>query len=101
MNKRSLGALIALNLVLLVALVVVGLTPQPAAAQFAARGDYMMIAGAVAGREAQASVYIIERNTQRMLALMFRSSDNQFEVIAGRDVAGDVLGGGGSGGGRR
>ncbi len=81
MNKQSLGALIALNVVLVVALALVGLSPQPAAAQAFVRPQYAMISGAVPGR-VEAAIYIVELNSARVAAVIFRSSDNTFEVQA-------------------
>ena len=91
MNKRSLGALIVLNLVLVVAIAVVSLSPQPAAAQLGGINDYVMIAGQVSDRNNQNVVYIVQTNTQRMIAVIFNSSNNTFDVIAGRDLANDAL----------
>ncbi len=89
MNRRSLGALIALNLVLVIALAMVSLTAQPAAAQFGGGSDYIMISGQVTGRQSQNVVYVVETNSARMIALFFNSANNQLSVIAGRDLGRD------------
>ncbi|MCX5658286.1 MAG: hypothetical protein NTW19_01020 [Planctomycetota bacterium] len=81
MNRQTLGALVALNLVLVLALAIVGFTPQPAAAQNFVRPQYMMIAGEVPGR-VEATIYVIELASSRVAAIIFRSSDNRFEVLA-------------------
>ncbi len=96
MNRRSLGALIALNLVLVIALAMVSLTAQPAAAQFGGGSDYIMISGRVTGRQSQNVVYVVETNSARMIALFFNSANNQLSVIGGRDLGRDsrVTGGG-------
>ena len=90
MNRRSLGALVALNVVLVVAVAVVSLTPPPASAQLMAGNNYVMIAGEAVGRTSQNVVYIVQTNTQRMIAVMFNSSNNTFETVAGRDLARDT-----------
>lgn len=81
MNRQTLGALVALNLVLVLALAVVGMTPQPAAAQNFVRPQYMMISGDVPGR-VEATIYVVELSTSRVAAIIFRSADNRFEVLA-------------------
>jgi hypothetical protein len=102
MNKRSLGALIVLNLMLLAAVVVVNLTPAPAAAQGlgGGRGNYIMIAGSVPGRSNQSAVYVVELNSARMMVVFFNASTNSFEFVAGRDVYNDARNVSGGGGGR-
>ena len=94
MNRRSLGALIALNLALTAALALVTLsTPAPAQAQLGAmRAQYTMIAGAASGRDNQQMIYIIEINTGRVMAAFFNTANNQVEVMATRDLGGDVGG---------
>jgi hypothetical protein len=95
-NVRSLGALITLNVVLLVALVLVALTDTPPVrAQGLGRGltQYTMISGrSRTGREDVAVVYIIELNTSRVAALMFDSRTNQMEIVAGRAIGDDFAG---------
>jgi hypothetical protein len=92
MNRRSLGALIALNLALSAALALITLaSPSPAEAQLGGpRPQYTMIAGAATGRDNQAMIYIIETTTGRVLATFFNSANNRFEVMASRDVSGDL-----------
>lgn len=95
MVNRSLGALIALNVVLVVALAVVHLTSPPVNAQaFGGAGDYAMLAGSVKGRTQQDIVYIVELTTARMVAVMFNSNTNELEVLAARDVTRDTQAGG-------
>ncbi len=90
MNRKTLGALIALNAVLLAGLAAVCLTPKPAQAQGFAGSSYLMIAGDVTGREQQAAIYVIDVNTGQILSLMFNGSTNQWEAIAYKDVKGDL-----------
>jgi len=90
MNKRSLGILVALNALLLIGLAVVGLTSQPAVAQFGMRGDYAMIAGQVTGRDDQAAIYVLELKSQKMIALMFDSRNKKLQTLAGRVVGNDI-----------
>lgn len=92
MTKRTLGALVVLNAVLLAALAVVTVPTQDAHAQFAAR-NYVMIAGEVVGRESQHAVYILEQNSARMIALFFNSANNTVQFLAGRDLGADSGGG--------
>ncbi len=81
MNRKTLRALLALNVVLLVALVLVGFTPQPAQGQFASRSEYIMVAGKVVGRKQQSAVYILDLATARIAAVMYNSSSDKFEEI--------------------
>jgi len=95
MNKRSLGALVVLNLVLVIALAVVSLSPQPAEAQFGGGSNYIMIAGEITGRTNQNAVYIVETQSARMISVLFNSSNKTFQVIAGCDLAADARAAGG------
>lgn len=90
MNKRSLAGLILINAVLLASLVVTAFSPAPAQAQFGSGGQYLMIAGEVVGRDAQAAVYIVELQSGRVAAVMFNGSNKTLEVIAGRNVSEDA-----------
>ena len=93
--KRALSALIALNVVLLLALAVVNLLPTEAQAQgLAPGGDYIMIAGQVKGRNQQDAVYIVELRSAQVAAVMYNSNSDQLEVIATRDLTNDVGAGG-------
>lgn len=91
MNKRSLGALVALNVCLLVALVMVSLTPEKAEAQIGG-SSYIMIAGQVVGRQNENAVYIIETSTARMVSILFNGGNKKLEVIAGRELRDDFRG---------
>lgn len=92
MNMRSLGALVALNLVLLAALMATVLMPSKAEAQLGAlaKPQYLMVAGDVTGRRQQAAVYVIETNTAKMAAIFFNSGTNRIEVVGGREIGPDV-----------
>jgi hypothetical protein len=87
--------LAALNLALFVGLVVVALSPTPAAAQFVPRGEFAMISGLTTGRTNQKVVYVVDVKNARMIALIFRSSDNTFELVGSRDIGTDAAGAGG------
>ncbi len=85
MNRKTLRVLAVLNVVLLIALGVVGLSPTPAQAQLA-RAEYLMLSGDVLGRTQQAMVYIVDLASNRIAAVIFNSSNNKFEVVAGVDL---------------
>jgi hypothetical protein len=90
MNKRSLGALVALNIALLVALAVVALVPQPAAAQAGfVRSQYITVAGDASGRQEQA-IYVIEINTGKIAALIYNSGNKSLDAIDGRSILDDL-----------
>ena len=65
MNKQSLGALVALNIVLLVALVMVSVAPEPAYGQLR-RAEYIMVSGNVTGR---GHVLFAHKNINRFIRL--------------------------------
>ena len=91
MNRKTLGALIALNSVLLAGLAAVCLSPKPAQAQGGFAGsNYLMISGDVQGRESQASIYVIDVNTGQILTVMFNGSNKQWEVYGVKDVKADL-----------
>lgn len=93
MNQRSLAALVTLNVILLAGLVVTAFTPRDAEAQFGGAHSYLMVSGEVVGREQQAGVYIIDRQTAEVIALFYRSADNAVEYIAYRNIANDIRAG--------
>jgi hypothetical protein len=102
MNRKSLPALVALNVVLLIAVVLITLTPQPVQAQFG-RSSFLMISGEVVGQRQRNVVYIIDTSTAKMITVMFNSANDKLEIIAGRDLAQDFKGplqNGGKRGGR-
>jgi len=87
-RKRTLAGLLALNACLIVALGVASFIPEPAEAQLGGGGgEYMMVAGAVKGRNQQSGIYVLELRTQRMLGLFFNSNSDQFELIGGQDLS--------------
>lgn len=94
MTKRTLSMLVLINAVLLAA-VSAALWPQPAQAQLGIGGQYQMIAGEVTGRNDQAAIWIIDRRTQRIAALLFNGANQKLDVIAGREITNDVTGGAG------
>jgi len=100
MNRKSLGALVALNAVLLMALVIVSLTPARTHAQLGgAAGNYVMLAGEVTGQKTMNAIYITELTSARMVVVMYNGGNEKLEVIAGRDLKADVKTG--VGGGKR
>jgi len=90
MNQRSLGALIVLNLALLLAATLLVLTPRPAQAQGLGRAQFIMVAGEVSGRSGQQAIYIIELASSRIAAVAFNSGTKEFEEIAGYDMLPDL-----------
>lgn len=90
MRRRNITGLIVLNAVLLLVLGVLCLTPQPAAGQLGARGgNYTMIAGRVSG-QTTSSVYIVELNSGRMIAVQYDDSRKLINVQGTRDIAADL-----------
>ena len=95
MKKDPLGALIALNTVLMLALLLVLLLPGPSAEaqrRGRGRGDYAMVAGQVTGRSDQSAIYLLELNSNRMMALIYDSRGNRLQILAGRNLAEDLDG---------
>lgn len=92
MNKRSLGALVVLNLVLLAAVLVVSLTPTPVSAQgLGGRGgNFVMIAGQVKGREQQAGIYILDLNRAIIHWVFYNSNNQRLDHVASREIAPDL-----------
>ncbi len=90
MTKRSLPALIAMNVVLLLALVLISLAPAPAIGQGFASARYVMVAGPTTGRTKQDVIYIIEMNTTRVVAAFYNASDNTWQVIDGTSMLGAI-----------
>lgn len=90
MNKRSLGALITLNVALLAALALVALTPPNAEAQLRRPGQYLMIPGESRGRPQENMIYLLEIGTARMVALTFNSSNNRMQTFGVRVVGDDI-----------
>ena len=90
MNRRSLTALVVINAVLLAALLVAVLSPQPARAQFGGGASYIMIAGEVSGRKSQAGVFIVNLSTGQVLPLMFTTANNALETFRVRNVGDDA-----------
>ena len=93
MNRRSLGALITLNIVLLAALVLVSLTPQTATAQLRRPGEYLMIPGESRGRPQENMIYLLEIGTARMVAITFNSSNNRLQTWGVRVIGDDLAAG--------
>jgi hypothetical protein len=91
MTQRSLAALILVNAVLLAALTLTVMSPAPAQAQFGRGGNaYMMISGSVTGRENVDAIYIIDRDTSRMMAAVFDSRNEEFQPVGVRQIRQDI-----------
>jgi len=90
MNRKTLAALVAVNVVLLGFLLLSVLTGgQPAYAQVEAPGrggDYVMLAGDLSSRTQQA-VYIIDQRSAQVLTLLFTSTTRRLELIGSRDLS--------------
>jgi hypothetical protein len=85
MNAKTLRALIALNVALLVGLLLTVMTPRPAMAQLA-RAEYIMVAGAVTGRTQQNAVYVVDLSSARIVAFMFNGSNKQLEIVGAAEL---------------
>ena len=90
MNKRTLAALLLLNVVLLAGVIVTAFTPTPAQAQIGAGGQYLMISGRIQQRDQQAAVYVLNMQTGQVAAVMFNGSTEQFEPISRRNINQDL-----------
>lgn len=90
MQHKSLLGLIVLNAVLLVALIVVAVTPQPAQAQLGGRraGDYVMVAAQRRG-QTYSTVWVTDLNNGAILAVDPQPRQ-QLKVVAFRPLARDV-----------
>ena len=92
MNKRSIPALIALNVVLLLALALVSLAPAPANAQGFASARYLMVSGPTTGGSQQDIIYIIELNSTKVVAAVYNGSDDSWSLIDGTTMLGNLRG---------
>ena len=90
MNGKTLGALIAVNAVLLLAINALVITqPQTAHAQFSDDGDFTMIAAKRGGNSAH-TVNIFDTTSGIMITVEpSRRSQGEIEVIAFRDISKD------------
>ena len=96
MNRKTLGALVALNAALLLAIAALTLTPSTASAQFGGgAGEYTMIAAKRSGQTSSA-VHIFD--TKRAVALTVEPNNRgkgEMTVIAYRNITNDFKAGGG------
>ena len=91
MNRKSLGALVALNAALLLAAAVLTFLPQPAEAQLGGGGgDYTMISALRSGRTAR-TIYILDTRNNIMLAVE-PGGRNELKVVQYKDITGDFEG---------
>jgi hypothetical protein len=81
MNKRSLGALIALNAALLIGLTLISMAPQPAKAALGARADYLMVSGQTTTRKQQAAIYILDIGSGKIAAAYVNSANDKIEWV--------------------
>ncbi|MBI1372684.1 MAG: hypothetical protein GC159_07965 [Phycisphaera sp.] len=88
MNKRSLRALIVLNVVLLVMLGIFSFAPQPAEAQLGGASNYMMIAGQSQGTTV-GTVYIIDAARGGMIAVQYNIGKKRLESVGWRVMTQD------------
>jgi len=92
MNKRSLRALIVLNVVLLVMLGVFTFAPQPAEAQLGGQSNYMMIAGQSLGSTAS-TVYVIDTARGSMIGVQYNIGKRRLESVGWRVMTNDFQAG--------
>jgi len=93
MNRRSLGALVALDVLLLAALAVTSMQPATASGEVHyARGSYRIVAGAwTGGGGGRSAVYIVDNNTSRVYAFVFSAADKSPLIpFAGRTINDDL-----------
>ncbi len=93
MDKRSLAALIVLNIVLLAGLLLFALTPPAAQAQLRGRGSYTMVAGEARGKSSQDVIYVFDLNRGRVVAITYESGSERMNIIGGLDFSEDLVGG--------
>jgi hypothetical protein len=94
MNGRSLGALVALNGLLLAALAVSSMYPATARGQVRwARGSYRMVAGNwTGGQGIRPVVYVVDNYSSKVWGFVYSSADirNPLIPIVGRVINDDV-----------
>ena len=91
MNRKSLGALVALNVVLLLALMFVALAPvQPAHAQFNQQAYIMIAARGKNVPQNKHIIYITELSSAKMIALFYDSQREVFDFVGARPLANDL-----------
>ncbi len=90
-TKKSLTALIVLNVALILGIAIVTLSPnpQPALAQLGGGSTYTMLAGEATGVTQEQVVYIVDTRSYRVAAITFNSGTTQFRDIAGRELLAD------------
>jgi len=87
-SGQMLGALIVLNLVLLLGLMVSGAPAQGVGAP--PGGDYMMVAGEADGVPDVSVVYILERNSGRLGAVYYFAQTDDFKALDARSITDDL-----------
>lgn len=90
MNRRSLRSLIVINVLLMITIAVVVLSPKPAEAQLQALTQYIMIAGDAKGTSNQQVVYVIDVNRAIVAAFRFESANAQMRYIGDIDLLRDL-----------
>lgn len=81
MNRQTLRALVVLNIVLLAALLLVTVVPQPASAQLWGRDVYTMVSGQTKGRDSQNLVHVVNLTAGRVVALIYESENDKLVII--------------------
>ena len=81
MNRQTLRALVVLNIVLLAALLLVTVVPQPASAQLRGRDVYTMVSGQTKDRDSQNLVHVVNLTTGRVVALIYESENDKLVII--------------------
>lgn len=79
MNKRSLGALVALNAALMLGLVLTSMAPQAQAQKLGARSEFLMVSGQSSTRTSQAAVYIVDITSGKIAAAYVNTSNDKIE----------------------
>ncbi len=91
MNRKSFSALVVLNVVLLAALFVIGLSPTQVTAQGLGGGpEFLMIAGKSPSRENVSTIYLMELRSAQMLAIQYDSRNDSVEVVGARNIGQDL-----------
>ena len=91
MSRRSVAMLIVLNVVLIAALAVLTLAPQPAQAQLgSSSGNYIMVAGDTPGKTAD-TIYITDIDNGATIAVTY-DQNRGLVPVAGRDLSADFRG---------
>ncbi|MDP6153314.1 MAG: hypothetical protein QF785_08055 [Phycisphaeraceae bacterium] len=89
MKNRSIGVLIAANVMLLATLAFLWVTPEPVQAQLGGRGNYIMIAGQTNDRP-EDIIYVCDLTSAKVVAFLFNSTNKRIDKFAVQDLAADM-----------